>query len=193
MFDNSSNWGSFNSLLFVVSIALGLLGCISRQVKRIKVEKGFLKFSTALILHLWASCAALRRVVSTVVFFVPAMGLLSILNHWKAEQIPFGAAQSVRSTSRVDLYNETEELLWRDISRWNTDNPDHPTPPSYTLYTSMTLETTSKGFHLILTLHFISVLIVTICTVKNYVKENPFNWLVDVLGSMNDERVQSLL
>ena len=103
---------------------------------------------------------------------------MSILNHWKAEQIPFGAAQSVRSTSRVDLFNATEELLWRDISRWNTDNPDHPTPPSYTLYTSMTLETTFKGFLLILTLHFISVLIVTICTVKNYAKENPFNWLL---------------
>ena len=185
MFDNSSSWGSFNSLLFAVSIALGLIGCITRQVKRIKVEKGFLKFSTALILHLWASSAALRRVVSTVVFFVPAMGLMSILNHWKAEQIPFGAAQSVRPTSRVDLFNETEELLWRDISRWNTDNPDHPTPPSYTLYTGMTLETTFKGFLYILFLQFFSVLMVKICTVKIYVKETPFNWFVDVLESMN--------
>ena len=185
MFDNSYNWGSFNSLLFVVSIALGLTGCITRQVKRIKVEKGFLKFSTALILYLWACCAALRRVVSTVVFFVPAMGLISILNHWKAEQIPFGAAQSVRSTSRVDLFNETEELLWRDISRWNTDNPDHPTPPPYTLYTGLTLETTFKGFLYILFLHFFSVLMVKICTVKIYVKETPFNWFVDVLESMN--------
>ena len=113
------------------------------------------------------------------------MGLISILNHWKAEQIPFGAAQSVRSTSRVDLFNETEELLWRDINRWNTDNPEHPIPPSYTLYTGMTLGTTFKGFLLILTMHFISVLIVKICTGKSYVKETPFNWLVDVLESMN--------
>ena len=105
MFDNTSSWGSFYGLLFVASIALGLIGCITRQVKRIKVEKGFLKFSTALILHLWASCAALRRVVSLVVFFVPAMGLMSILNHWKAEQIPFGAAQSVNPTYRVELFN----------------------------------------------------------------------------------------
>ena len=185
MFDNSSSWGSFNSLLFLVSIALGLVGCVTRQVKRIAVEKGFLKFSTTLILYLWASFAALRRVVSSVVFFVPAMGLLGLLNHWKAEQIPFGAAQSVRPTAKVDLFNLTEKLLWTDISRWNTDNPDLPTPPPYTLYTGMTLETTFKGFLLILALHFFSVFMVKICTVRSYVLESPFNWFVDVLESMN--------
>ena len=185
MFDNSSSWGSFNSLLFLASISLGFVGCITRQVKKISVEKGFSKFSTKIILYLWASFAVLRRVVSSMVFFVPALGLMGLLNHWKAERIPFGAAQSVRPTARVDLFNLTEELHWRDISRWNNDNPDHPTPPSYTLYTGMTLETTFKGFLLILTLHFFSVLLVKICTVRTYVRESPFNWFVDVLESMN--------
>ena len=51
--------------------------------------------------------------------------------------------------------------------------------------TGMTLETTFQVFLLILTLHFFSVLMVKICTVKSYVMEAPFNWLVDVLESMN--------
>ena len=163
---------------------MGFVGCVTRQVKRISVEKGFLKFSTTLILYLWASFAALRRVASTVMFFVPAMGLMGLLNHWKAEQIPFGAAQSVRPTTKVDLFNLTEELLWRDISRWNTDNPDQPTPPPYSLYTGMTLGSTFKVFLLIVVLHFFSVFMVKICTVRSYVRESSFNWFVDVLESM---------
>ena len=185
MFDKSMSWGSFNSLLFLASIALGLVGCVTCQVKRISVEKGFSKFSTTLILYLWAIFAALRRVVSSVMFFVPAMGLMGLLNHWKAEQIPFGAAQSVRPTAKVELFNMTEELLWANISRWNTDNPDQPIRPSYTLYTGMTLGSTFAGFLLILALHFFSVLMVKICIVRSYVRESPFNWFVDVLESMN--------
>ena len=79
----------------------------------------------------------------------------------------------------------TEELLWSDISRWNTADPEHPIPPSYTLYTGISLRATLEAFLMILTYHFLSVLLVKICTVKGYVKENPFNWFVDVLESIN--------
>ena len=75
----------------------------------------------------------MRRVVSIVVFFAPSLGLFSLLYHWRAEQVPIGAAKSVNLSAKVELFNLTETVLWSDISRWNLTDPDHPTPPPYTL------------------------------------------------------------
>ena len=182
MFDTSSVYGLPNQFIFVCSIVLGLKSCILNQVKGITVEKGFSKMTTKLVLYLWACFASLRRVLSMVLFFIPAMGLLDILNHWKAEQIPFGPSNTV---SDLELFNLSESYRWSDIHRWNTDNSDHPTPPPYSIYTGMSLGTTAKLGLAIMALHFIAVGLVKIFTVKSFVLENLFNGFVNILENMN--------
>ena len=182
MFDTSSVYGAPTKIIFVCSIIFGLKSCILNQVKGITVEKGFSKMTTEIVLYLWACFASLRRVLSMVVFFIPAMGLLNLLNHWRAEQVPFGPANTDKD---LELFNMTERYRWSEIHRWNTDNSDNPTPPPYTIYTGLSLGTTMKLGFAIMAFHFIAVALVKICTVKSFVLENLFNGFVNILENMN--------
>ena len=182
---NFVSFGSFTKVLFYLSVFIGLKCCIIEKVKGMTVEKGILGTPAKIVLHLWALFATIRRVVSIVVFFAPSLGLFSLLYHWRAEQVPMGAAKSVNPSARVELFNMTETVLWSQISRWNLTDPDHPIPPPYTLYTGITLGGTFKAFLGIMAVHFILVTLVKIFTVKSFRGENPFNCFVDVLENMN--------
>merc|ERR1712032_1660973 len=185
MTENFVSFGSFNKIIFYLSIFIGLKCCITEKVKGISVEKVVLGTPAKIVLHLWALFATFRKVVSVVVFFVPSMGLFSLLYHWRAENVPIAAAKSVKPNATLELFNLTEPLKWSDISRWNRTDPDHPIPPPYTLYTGISLGGTFKVFLGIMAVHFISVALVKIFTVRSFRKENLFNCFVDILENMN--------
>ncbi len=67
-----------------ISIAITLKSCITLHLKNIKTEKEFVPFTSTFFILLWGIFSSLRRIISMVCFFIPSLGLFSILYHHKA-------------------------------------------------------------------------------------------------------------
>ena len=48
--------------------------------------------------------------------------------------------------AKINLYNMTEEVSWSSLDRWNYDDPQHPLPPPYSMYTGLSLQHTFVWF-----------------------------------------------
>ena len=123
-------------------------------------------------------------------FFVPSLGLFSILSHWQAEQYPFGIRTQlnlIHPKDQVHLYNLTEPLLWNDLDRWNYyEDVNEPTPPPYTLYTGFTLKWTFVTFGLLMFFHAVSMMMVKLFTSQEFKEErNTFNKLMHVVQNIH--------
>ena len=84
--------------VLAISIAITLKSCITLHLKTVKTEKQFVPFTSTFFILLWGLFSTLRRIISMVCFFIPSLGLFSILYHYKAEQIPFNLWQKYGKT-----------------------------------------------------------------------------------------------
>ena len=138
------------STIITISVIWSLKTCVFLHVKSIRVEKkGFCGFKTTCgALFPWAVFATTRKVASIVIFFVPSLGLFSLLHHWQAENIPFKARLDMEKKSHdithdnIELYNMTKTISWSTLDRWTYDDMKHPKAPPYTLYTGLSLKHT---------------------------------------------------
>ena len=92
-----------------------------------------------------------------IIYFTPSLGLFSILNHWRYEQIQFTVRtnRNIQPNDMLWLYNSTP-ILWSEIDRWNYDGMRQATPPTYSIYTGYSLETYFYIFWVILGIHIYS-------------------------------------
>ena len=124
--------------------------------------------------------------MAIIVFFLPSLGLFSILNHWKAEQLPFfirvQAAKYNYTTPSdiIALNNMTRNVSWTSIDRWDFTGQSKPHPPPYSLYTGLSLGQTFKAFLIVMALQLISITVVKIITARTKKKENWFNFMVHI-------------
>ena len=134
------------TIILSLSLVWSLKTCIFQHIKMIAKEKGFCTFKTKISIFMWATFATVRRVASIIVFFTPSMGLFSILHHWQAENTPFKTRlddiKRNRSTEfdNINLYNMTQTVRWSHLDRWSYDDPQHPQPPPYSIYTGLSLQ-----------------------------------------------------
>ena len=77
------------STVIILSVFLGLKTSILLHVKIFKLKKGFFGFKAKTVTFLWGLVASVRRVLGIVIFFSPSIGLLDLLWHWHAEQLPY--------------------------------------------------------------------------------------------------------
>ena len=123
-----------------------------------------------------------------VCFFIPSLGLFSILYHYKAEQIPFSLWKKYQKTQfdKIVLYGLNETVRWGDLDRWDYSTNTEGTPPQYSEYTGLTLKWTFGLFFLITGAQFVTTLIVKISTSeKFYKKGNYLNKFLHLLLSLN--------
>ena len=131
--------------------------------------------------------------MAIIVFFLPSLGLFSILNHWKAEQLPFKIRmqafklQFMTPVDIIALNNMTGIINWTSIDRWNynSTNNNKPQPPLYSLYTRLSLGHSFAVFLTLMVLHFIAISVVKIITAKKANKESWFNFMVHVIENVN--------
>ena len=135
--------------------------------------------------------------MAIIVFFLPSLGLFSILNHWRAEQIPFEIRVKnyhidvMRPTDIIALNDMTRNITWSSIDRWNydftgVDKPHpQPQPPPYSLYTGLSLGHTFVAFLTLMILHLFAITVVKIITAKRVKKESCFNFMVHVIENIN--------
>ena len=110
--------------IIVFSIIMSLRSGISKHMKSVIADKIVFPSTSKFVVFLWSVFAIARRMLTLVFFFVPSLGLLNLLHHWRAEQTPFwirrdAAAQGYMSPAdTLQLFNMTETVLWTDIDRW---------------------------------------------------------------------------
>ena len=180
--------------MLIASVILSLNSGIFRHIRALEVEKGFLRFKQKIIIFMWTLSAATRRILSLVIYFTPSMGLYNILYHWKAETYPFkfriNSVKRLNITpfedAKIELLNMTETIYWSELDRWDYSNPQHPKPPSYKLYTGMTLKETFATYLVIFTLHKLTLLLVKIMTSEDFAKKkNIFKKFIHLLENVN--------
>ena len=159
-----------------LSITWSLLSCVRMHTKLICLEKGFCKFSTQFFIFVWGTFATLRRVLSIIAMFIPSLGLFNILHHWRWEQIPYKARQEyakrgfLTPEDKITLYGLNEDIYWTELDRWDYTGPKDPQPPSYNIYTGLSLKWTFIAGSALLFVHFISLLILKANSIEsNYI------------------------
>ena len=75
--------------VLALSIALSMRSCVNLHQKTVQVHKGFFPLASEISVWIWGLFGALRRILAMVSFFIPFLGLFDVLQHWKAEQLPF--------------------------------------------------------------------------------------------------------
>ena len=89
------------------------------------------------------------RLSCIVAFFGPFLGLFNVLAHWKAEQMVL----DFKVFNRSHLYTSLKgsgSLPLEVVYRANYSDPENPLPPSYTIYTQVTLGTSFALFLVLL-------------------------------------------
>ena len=121
--------------LLYISIPWSVFSCGVLHTKLIVLQKGLCQTTTKLVVLAWGLFATLRRILSIVVLFVPSMGLFSLLNHWRWEQVPFGIRNEyvnrgfpTTSEDKIALYGLNKTIYWKDLDRFDviglTDDMD---------------------------------------------------------------------
>ena len=174
----------------ILSTLWSLKTCVMLHLKTIKIQKGFFGVKASLAVFLWGLMGSLRRISSMIGFFIPGLGLFSILNHWIAELYPFGIRKQfnlIHKRDQVHLYNLTKPLLWSEVDRWNYyEDINEPTPPPYTLYTGFTLKWTFVTFGLLMVFHAVSMMMVKLFTSQEFKEDgNIFNKLMHVVQNIH--------
>ena len=138
------------------------------HTKLTALEKGFASFCTEFLIFVWGTFAVLRRILSIVALFIPSMGLFNLLHHWRWEQLPYNARLEfarrgfLTPEDKIVLYGLNETIFWSELDRWNYTEPQDPQPPSYSIYTGMSLQETFLAGAALLVVHFIGLLIVKV-------------------------------
>ena len=77
----------------IISILWSIKTSFSQHLKHVSIAKPHLQITSKVLVYIMAALAASKRILVMVMFFVPGLGLFSILHHWQAEQIPFLVSQ----------------------------------------------------------------------------------------------------
>ena len=189
-FQQSTILGINPTVILWLSISWSLRTSVKLHVKAIKTQKVFFGVKASIISGLWGLMSTLRRIVSIVGFFTPSLGLFSILNHWLAEQYTFPIRRKynlIHPKDEVHLFNSTKTMYWKELDRWNYfGDIDDPTPPSYILYTGLTLQWTFVAFFMLMAFQFIALFLVKTFTSAEFKKEeNMFNKCIHILQNTN--------
>ena len=171
-----------------ISIALTLKSCFSLHYKSIKIEKHFVPTTSKFIIIMWGLFSSTRRIISVVCFFLPSMGLFSILYHHRAEQLPFTVWKRYNKTQedKIELYDLQRTVFWGDVDRWDYSNQAEGTPPHYSEYTGLSLQHTFCLFYGLTAAQLIATFIVKLCTSTEFIqKGNLLSKFLHLLLSLN--------
>ena len=193
LFEQTEAWGIPGKTIIILTTLWSFKSCILLQRKIIQTEKGFLPFTSQIVVVFWSTMAAGRRIMAIIVWFLPSLGLFNILTHWKAEQIPIAvrteAFQKNIMTAEdiIELNDMRRNVTWTDIDRWgyNSSNPEDNGPPHYSQYTGLALGESFGVFLALLALHMFTIAVVKVLNMKNFKKERLFDVFIKIIENLN--------
>ena len=187
IFDDGKTWDA--TTVLVVSVTWSMFSTIKTHTNLTILEKGFCPTSSKLVVLAWATFATLRRIISLIVVFVPSMGLLDLLHHWKWEHVPYQLrqenAQTISPEDKISFFGLNGTVLWSQLDRWNYTS-EVSLPPNYTEYTHLTLQETFIALICLTVVQFIAIFIVKCCISKDFRQEaHTSNKAIHTLENLN--------
>lgn len=175
-----------------ISIGLSLITCVKNHTSIVSAEKGYCPMTSKILILSWGTFASLRRILSLIAFFIPSMGLFSLLHHWRAELIPFqnridyAKIFPILPNDKIALYGLNDTIYWSQLDRWDYTSQDQPIPPPYSSYTLLTLQQTFVALIVLSVIQFILILGVKTFTSKEFRNESHrTNKVIHVLENLN--------
>ena len=180
-------------ILLAISISWSLLSCVRTHTNLIAIEKGFCNITTKIIIFFWGIFSTLRRILSIIAMFIPSLGLFSILHHWRWEQLPFSTRLEyskrcfMSSKDKISLYGLNETIYWSELDHWHYyDNHQDPAPPSYSIYTLFSLQTTFIAGAVLMAIQFLLITAAKIVTSPEFRRKGHYvNKIIHVLENLN--------
>ena len=189
---NKESSGYHPIFVLFFSISLSLVSCIKLHTSFMVAEKVFFPPESVFCVLLWGTFAALRRTLSIIAWFIPSMGLISLLHHWRREQIPFRIRLDfsekfrISFNDKITLYGLNETISWTELDRWDYRDPLNPAPPPYSLYTLMSLQETFIAGIILLFIHTWTLYFVKNITSKDFREEHfIINKIIHLLENLN--------
>ena len=148
-------------LLLQVSLGWSLISCVLAHVKGLSARRIHFPFMSKLMCMCYSLLAVTIRVLSFIMYFGPAFGLFSMLQHLKTEQMQWHP--DLKSNFVVNgsiQFGNSTLINWKDIDRWETDEDDRPIPPPLTLYTIFTLKQYFFMFWIVLVIQTVLVFLI---------------------------------
>ena len=180
------------TVFLILSILWSLFSSIKIHTKITILEKGFCPTTSKLVVLAWATFATMRRVLSLVALFIPSMGLFCLLHHLEWDKIPVNARQeyakrfAINPDDKIRLYGLNETIYWSGIDRWDYTDQEHPTPPTNSSYTLMSLQNTFIALIVLSILQFSAIFAVKIWNSKDFREEqHKTNKGIHVLENLN--------
>ena len=173
-------------VLISLSILWSSKTIVTRNLKAAEVEKTHLRFFSKVFLVLISLFSSCPRLLSIVCFFTPFLGLFSLLNHYKLEQIPFTPSKEGKLKPYDVMTFGNKTFTWGEIDRWIFDNDTDPgTPPGYNRYTLFTLAESVQLFLIVIFLQFLAVYMVKVMTSKKFREADKLEKLIHVTENMS--------
>ena len=112
IFDEGNTWLGDATTILALSVTWSIFSTIKTHTNLTILEKGFCPTTSKLVILAWATHATLRRILSLVAYFLPSLGLYSLLYHLKWEQVPHEIERSFTPGEKISLFGLIETLLW---------------------------------------------------------------------------------
>ena len=183
IFDEGKSFDA--TTILAVSVTWSIFSTIKTHTNLTILEKGFCPTSSKLVVLAWATFATLRRILSLVAVFIPSLGLYSLLNHLKWEEVPFQIRGEINPEDKISLFGLNKTVLWSQLDRWDYTG-EAPSPPKYNLYTLLSLQNTFIALMVLSILQFIGILFVKRCFSSDFRKEDhKTNMILHTLENLN--------
>ena len=186
VFGKSSSIGIDTDTLIILSILWSIKTCVTLHLKAADIEKTHLRIISKIGLILISRFCSCARLLAIITFFTPFIGLFNLLNHYKAEQIPFTPSKEGTLKPTDEMIYDNKTFTWGKIDRWTFEDETYPgTPPGYNRYTLFTLAESLQLFGILILLQFLAVYMVKVLKAEKFREADKLEKFLHVMENMN--------
>ena len=110
---------SWNDSAFFIafSILLSIFTYTIAQYQAIRSSHKYFPFISKLLIIMYCLTSLMARIISTITYFAPSLGLFNLLRHFQAEQVPFKVFNGNYEIVDNDGYliNSSQQLKWNEV------------------------------------------------------------------------------
>ena len=137
---------TFLLVFLYFSIIWSLKSCVWSNVYAMSAKREHFPMLSKLFACLYTLFACICRVVSTIIFFTPSLGLFSCLRHLQAEQTRWHPHLEKYFVENGTIqFGNSPPILWKEIDRWQNVSGVLE-PPHHSLYGQFKLKEYFIGF-----------------------------------------------
>ena len=91
----------------------------------------------------------------------------------------------ISPTDKIVLHGLNATVYWSELDRWDYSDPINPTPPTYSLYTGLSLKNTFITFLILSAVQILTLLVVKTFTSEEFRKGDPIKKMIHLIENAN--------